>query len=394
MMEIGKTNVKFIRTRAIFEKKRPLIKVTTRADLETSPSVSDRVDINGLREADAIQGVSSEPSSSDTKPEVRFIILFTNDMHGKYSPTSSGYGGVAYLASLVNNIRKRFPKAMLIDVGDIAYNPPYSKKHHFEPMISVMNAMNYTVMELGNHEYQYGVKTMVKELVKKAKFPVINSNLLYKETNELPDGVKPYIIVERNGIKIAFVGVSTTRLATQANPQVGRDVNKVSIPDALKKYIPEVKKKGADVVIVLAHEGVRRMEKVLESIPEIAEDIDVVYAGHDHYLTEEPEEITIDRRSYMEVSQQVIRDKAPSFKVKRFKVDAKTHTVYLVEAGAYTKYLGFSSLTVDKRTKELVRFSMRVIPVDSHEITPDPKVEKVIRDYQQSHHRTRAKQRG
>ncbi len=327
----------------------------------------------------------SSPASPEPQDKVTITIIHTNDMHGKYRPTHSGMGGMPYVATVVKEIRRRYPDAILVDVGDTVYNPPYSKKHRFQPMVQIMNAMNYQIEAIGNHEFQYGVPTLVKEFVKQVKFPVLNSNLLFKETGELPEGVQPYLIMDIKGVKVAFIGVSTTRLATNANPHVGRDVIKIPIREALAKYVPEVKRKGADVVIVLAHEGVNKLKEILSSIPEIAKDIDVVMAGHDHTLTEKPRKVTIKEKEAMALVKYAMKPyKAKVIKL-RVKVSSKTHTVYIVEAGSHTKYVGFSQLTIDKNTKELVKFTMKPIPVKSKEIKPDPEIQRIIENYESVH---------
>ena len=124
-----------------------------------------------------------------------------------------------------------------------------------------MNTLKYDLAATGNHEYQYGVNTLINEYVKQANFKVLNSNI------------------------------------TDANPQVGQDTIKIPITEILKELIPKVKAQ-ANVVILLAHEGINKIEQILTNNPDIASNIDVVFAGHDHNYTPNPIIIKTNLKSF------------------------------------------------------------------------------------------------
>jgi 2',3'-cyclic-nucleotide 2'-phosphodiesterase (5'-nucleotidase family) len=293
-----------------------------------------------------------DPSNEDI---ITINIIHTNDMHGKYYPNNDSTGGMPYIASIIKKLKNQYPDSLLIDIGDTVYNPPYDKQHHFKPMIKIMNTLKYDLAATGNHEYQYGVNTLINEYVKQANFKVLNSNILDKSTNKLPDGILPYVILNKNGINIAFISVCTTELATDANPQVGKDTIKIPITEILKELIPKVKAQS-NIVILLAHEGINKIEQILTNNPDIASNIDVVFAGHDHNYTPDPI---------------IIKTNLKGFE----------HKTYIVEMGAYTKHLGFSQIKYDKKQNKIIDFILKPFEINSKTIQPDPEIKQIIEQY-------------
>jgi 2',3'-cyclic-nucleotide 2'-phosphodiesterase (5'-nucleotidase family) len=276
-------------------------------------------------------------------------------MHGKYYPNNDSTGGMPYIASVIKKLKNQYPDSLLIDIGDTVYNPPHDKQHHFKPMIKIMNTLKYDLAATGNHEYQYGVNTLINEYVKQANFKVLNSNILDKSTKKLPEGILPYVILNKNGINIAFISVCTTELATDANPDVGKDTIKIPITEILKELIPKVKAQ-ANVVILLAHKGINKIEQILTNNPDIASNIDVVFAGHDHNYTPNPI---------------IIKTNLKGFE----------HKTYIVEMGAYTKYLGFSQIKYDKKQNKIIDFILKPFEINSKTIQPDREIKQIIEQY-------------
>ncbi len=272
---------------------------------------------------------------------VQVTIINTNDLHG-YLPN------LPKLAGIIDDLRKAHPDALVIDCGDVAYNPPVSDRHHFEPMPEIMNEIGYDITSLGNHEFQWGSPTLQKELTSKLSSDVLCSNALDKKTGEYLPGVKPYVIKEINGVKIGFIGLVTTKMATSAHPDVGKDVLKRNESETLKKLIPEVRAQGAELVVVMSHQGI-------DDDPDMARDVpgmDVIVAAHDHQLTQSP--IVV-----------------PSYPGK----------TYIVEAGSHAKNVGETVLAIDEKTHELIAVSMRAIPTKTSTIASDEKVKKIIDDF-------------
>jgi 2',3'-cyclic-nucleotide 2'-phosphodiesterase (5'-nucleotidase family) len=142
------------------------------------------------------------------------------------------------------------------------------------PTIDVMNLMGYDVCALGNHEFELGVKVL-KDWQRQAKFPFISANLTLE--GKPWDGVPPYVILQQDGLKVGIIGLTTLDVK-EAPGQPGA----VSMADILRKYVPEVRAKGAQFVIVAAPESVMTLEKVAEEVKDLR--IPLWLVGHWHEM--------------------------------------------------------------------------------------------------------------
>lgn len=221
------------------------------------------------------------------------FILHTNDTHSCIEPISSmnpnpelaGKGGYLRRATFVKEKRKEYPELLLFDCGDFSQGSPYYNLFRGEVEIRLMNEMGYDAGTIGNHEFDFGIDNMVR-LFKMADFPIVCANYDFKGTH-LEGIVKPYTIIERDGLKIGVFGLSPKLegLVQSSNYDgiVYNDPNEAAnrIADLLKN------KERCDVVICLSHLG----WKAAANNPACDEDliantrnIDLVLGGHSHSL--------------------------------------------------------------------------------------------------------------
>ena len=132
---------------------------------------------------------------------VQITILGTTDLHGNINPidyytNKPDNRGVAKVATMIKRIRKEQPNVLLIDSGDTIQGSPLESFHGRknneppDPMMLVMNSLNYDAMTVGNHEYNFGLKVLEKAR-SEAKFPWLrptpttkpNSKPHYKPTS-------------------------------------------------------------------------------------------------------------------------------------------------------------------------------------------------------------------
>src|SRR4030042_4752007 len=107
--------------------------------------------------------------------------------------------GAVKLASYFDYFRARNPEGTIVlDAGDILCGAPIINLTHGEPVVDIVNLFRYDAMTLGNHEFDYG-KTVMKSTLSRATFPLLCANILDRETGELLDFVRPYVIVEKRG---------------------------------------------------------------------------------------------------------------------------------------------------------------------------------------------------
>src|SRR6187549_2848159 len=104
---------------------------------------------------------------------VQITILGSTDLHGNIDPidyytNKPDNRGLAKVATLIGRVRKEQPNVLLIDSGDTIQGSPlesfHSRKNNvrIDPMMLVMNSLNYDAMTVGNHEYNFGLKVLEK----------------------------------------------------------------------------------------------------------------------------------------------------------------------------------------------------------------------------------------
>lgn len=224
------------------------------------------------------------------------FILHTNDTHSRIEPISpnaadrdAGKGGVVRRTTFVKRYRGEHPGALLFDCGDISQGTPYYNIFKGELEIKMMNLMGYDAMTIGNHEFDFGLDNMAR-LFRMANFPVVCSN--YDVTGTVLEGlVKPYVTLEREGVKIGIFGLSPQMEGlVQADKCEGVVYNDpVTVAQRMADLLRE--KEKCDVVICLSHLGIRSSKPENVSDEVLAgrtHGIDVILGGHTHTFMERP----------------------------------------------------------------------------------------------------------
>ncbi len=193
-------------------------------------------------------------------------LLSTTDIHGHIEPidyfsNKPSNFSLAKIATLVNEQRAEAPKALLLDCGDTTQGTPLA--YYFavkdlkpkNPTIAAFNEMHYDAMAVGNHEFNFGLAEMWKAK-RESNFPWLAANL--KEIYTAGDGfIRPYIIKNVGGVRIAIVGFITPGVPRWEIPGHYRGYEFEPIVEAAQRVIPEVHKQ-ADLVVVIMHSGLDR----------------------------------------------------------------------------------------------------------------------------------------
>ena len=182
------------------------------------------------------------------------VIYHTNDSHGYLQGDGESIVGIDTVAAL----KEITPGSVLIDAGDATQGLPLASLSMGADIIELMNLAGYDLMAAGNHEFDFGVDNFI-ENVRKAQFPVLSANT-YKDGNILLDGVQEgnngcHTIIESNGIKIGFFGLTTVQTATATNPEGTKGVEFRDEIECAKREIDELNAEGADVIIAVCHMG-------------------------------------------------------------------------------------------------------------------------------------------
>ena len=196
--------------------------------------------------------------AADSKAEGDIVILYTSDVH---CGIDEGFG-YAGLQQIRESLRAGGDTVLLVDDGDAFQGEPVGTMTRGEAIIGLMNKLKYDVVIPGNHDFDYGMEQFLS-LTKQADFPYISCNFNYK--GELV--FDPYLILEANGKKIGFVGVTTPETLTSSTPKYFQDENGEfiygflqdetgeALYSAVQEAVDSVRAEGADYVVVLAHLG-------------------------------------------------------------------------------------------------------------------------------------------
>lgn len=243
------------------------------------------------------------PNESPTNSTATISIVATSDVHGNVlnfdygtnSAPSKGQG-LAKVSTYVNNLRTSNPYVMLVDDGDTIQGTPlvyyYNMidKTSFYPTAKVMGIMKYDTETLGNHEFNFGLDTLNRVInnYKSQGIHVLSANT-YKDDNS--NFVDPYYIKEfninGNSVKVGILGLTTKCIPNWKDQEHYKGLRFNDLVDEAKKWVPIVKRKGADIVIVAAHSGEEGASDVIpeneiKALANGVSGIDAIIAGHAH----------------------------------------------------------------------------------------------------------------
>ena len=260
--------------------------------------------------------------------------------HNDFSALASEYGrvgGLDRVATVVKSIRADRPDAILLDGGD-TWHGSYTCHHtQGQDMVNVMNALNTEAMTF-HWEFTLG-SDRVHEIIDTLPFPALGQNIFDAEWDEPAEYFKPYTFFERGGSKIAVIGQAFPYMPI-ANPSWMFPEYSFGIRDEnMQAMVDEVRGLGADLVVVLSHNGF----DVDKKMASIVTGIDIILSGHTHDALPEP----------------VLIDKT-----------------IIVASGSNGKFV--SRVDLDVRNGQMMGFKHKLIPIFSDVITPDPDMAALI----------------
>ena len=185
------------------------------------------------------------------------VILYTSDVH---CGIEQGWGYAGLYA--VKEYYAADNYVMLVDDGDAIQGEPIGTMTKGEGIIDIMNAVGYDLAIPGNHEFDYGMDNFLA-LTEKADFQYLSCN--FNKEGELV--FAPYAIKEFDGVKFAFIGVTTPMTLRSSTPRYFMDENGnfiygfmqdetgEQVYGAVQKAVDDARAEGAKYVIVMAHMG-------------------------------------------------------------------------------------------------------------------------------------------
>lgn len=249
---------------------------------------------------------TNSSTDSDNNRTIKLKIVETSDVHGYFFPYDfiskrPLKGTLARVNTYVNNLRKEYGKngVVLIDNGDILQGQPTCYWSNFvmttdkNIAAQVINYMHYDAETIGNHDIEPGHKVYDK-WIREVKCPLLGANILEKKTGN--PYVAPYAIIERQGIKIAILGMVTPTIPCWLNEKIYEGLEFQDMVLCAKKWINIIKKnENPDLIFGLFHSGKDGGITMPNGIEEnasarVAKEVpgfDVIFFGHDHQVHNE-----------------------------------------------------------------------------------------------------------
>ena len=233
--------------------------------------------------------------SATGENEVELRIVHTNDTHSCIMPVSphssdtalADKGGFVRRAALVRDLRAEDNSLLLFDSGDFSQGSAYYNLYKGEVEVKLMNEMRYDAATIGNHEFDFGLENMAR-IFRMAGFPIVCANY-HVEGTVLEGLVKPYVILERKGVKIGVFGLGTQLEGMVASENYAGVIYEDPITAANRVADILKNREHCDLVVCLSHLG-WQIDGIDDSevIP-ATRDIDIVLGGHSHTYMERPE---------------------------------------------------------------------------------------------------------
>ena len=246
--------------------------------------------------------------------EVKLRILETTDVHMNllsydyYQDKATDQYGLARAITLIKAARAEATNSLLFDNGDLLQGNPLGdvvakvnplKEGQVHPAYKVMNQLGYDAGNLGNHEFNYGLP-FLRRSIAGANFPYVNANVYVddkdKDSASAKHAFTPYVLLDRMvkdaqgksyPIKVGVIGFVPPQIMQWDKANLEGRVITRDIAEVAKKYVPEMRTKGAQLVIAIPHSGFEKgevgalAENAVSRLADVP-GIDAILFGHSH----------------------------------------------------------------------------------------------------------------
>ncbi|MGY5841352.1 bifunctional UDP-sugar hydrolase/5'-nucleotidase UshA [Vibrio chemaguriensis] len=305
----------------------------------------------------SLAGCATQPApewNADTT--YKLTVLHTNDHHGRFWQNRYGEYGMAARKTLIDDLREEIQaeggSVLLLSGGDINTGVPESDLQDAEPDFKGMSKIGYDAMALGNHEFDNPLDVLFKQQ-EWASFPMLSANIYDKNTGKRL--FQPYAMFNKQGIKIAVIGLTTEDTAKLGNPEFIEQIDFRDPKEEAKNLIAELKEtEYPDLIFAVTHMGhYENGNRGINAPGDVAlarylneGDLDMIVGGH---------------------SQEPVCMEGPNVIKKSFKPGDECQPdqqngVYIVQAHEWGKYVGRADY--EFRNGELSMVSYDLIPVN------------------------------
>ncbi len=247
----------------------------------------------------ALLSLSTMPTTAKNNKTITLRIIETSDVHGAFFPYDfierrPMNGTMARVSTYLKRQRQKFGnRLILLDNGDILQGQPtcyysnYVKTNLPNVAAEVINYLKYDAEVLGNHDVETG-HTVYDKWIRDLSCPTLGANII--DTKSGKPYVEPYLMLERNGVRIAVLGMLTPAIPNWLHQNLWSGMRFEEMVSCARKWVKALREQEkADVIIGLFHSGwdggistLHYNEDATKKVAEEVEGFDVIFFGHDH----------------------------------------------------------------------------------------------------------------
>lgn len=276
---------------------------------------------------------------------MKLSIAYINDVHGYLEPHPELFykgekeivetaGGYASIATIVNGIRNNNFNTLLFDGGDTFHGTLPLVQSKGEAILPILNKLGFSAM-VGHWDFAYG-PLQLKSLISQLNYPVLGINVYNKTDDTL--FLPPYMMIQVEELKIAVIGICSNIIDKTMPAHFSEGLKITDGAKELPIFIQQVKNEGANLVILLSHNGFPQDVDLLSKIP----GIDICLSAHTH------------NRLYEAV---------------------KIEDTIIIQCGCHGSFLGHLELNIEN--KKIVSSRYELVTIDST-IRPDDEIENLV----------------
>jgi 2',3'-cyclic-nucleotide 2'-phosphodiesterase / 3'-nucleotidase / 5'-nucleotidase len=237
------------------------------------------------------------PAAAAEPQRKRLRVLATNDFHGRLEPSTPSWAagrpvaGAAALATYFRMEREGFAgPTILLDGGDVMQGTPVSNLTRGRSTIDYYNMVGYGGAAIGNHEFDWG-RDVLQQRIAQAQFPWLAANIVVAGTDTTPSWVRGTAMLDVDGVQVGLIGIITTETPAKTMAAHVAGLEFIDGPPTIDRWVPELRRRGADFVIVVAHEGATCDEdmtacrgRLIDWARQLEHRPDLIVGGHTHEL--------------------------------------------------------------------------------------------------------------
>jgi len=186
--------------------------------------------------------------------EKEIVVLSINDFHGSLASSGKNVGAAKLVDAIKTEKAKNPEGTIIVSAGDNYQGSAMSNLLYGEPVSAMFKEMGIELSAVGNHEFDWGVDRITK-WAEDGGFTFVCTNIYDKRTNQPVDWAEPFAIIEREGIKVGFIGMATPETAYKTLKANVINYEFIDPVEVITEWVPKVKDAGADIIIALTHLG-------------------------------------------------------------------------------------------------------------------------------------------